>query len=76
MEWLQSVYFQFVQFIQGIPTWIFIGIFVVLFCTALLLIVKFFKKYNGEQKKFEKVSYIVFALIILAIIIYLTIIRK
>ena len=73
---MKSIYFQFVNFIQGLPTIWFLCIWLLLFALAFVLIIKFFKIYNGEQKKFEKVSLIIIAVLIFAVIIYLTYIRK
>ena len=73
---MKSIYYQFVNFIQSIPAIWFVCIWLLLFAGALILVVRFFKIYNGEQKKFEKISFIVLAVIILAILIYLTYLRK
>ena len=73
---MKSIYFQFVNFIQEMPAVWFICIWLLIFAVALVLVVKFFKIYNGTQKKFEKVSLMVLALLLTAILIYLTYIRK
>ncbi len=72
---MKSVYFQFVNFVQTMETWIFAIIWLLLFAWILVCIMKFFKKYNGEQKKFEKLSLIVLALILFALLAYLTYLR-
>jgi len=73
---LKSLYYQFVNFIQTMqPIW-FITVWMALFAGILLLVVKFFKIYDGTQKKFEKLSVLVIALVLFAILIYLTIIRN
>lgn len=73
---MQSLYYQFVNFIQEMqPVW-FVTIWCVLFCGVLIFVVKFFKIYNGEQKSFEKLSYIFLAIILFALLVYLTYLRK
>lgn len=73
---MKSLYYQFVNFIQTMnPLW-FMTIWLGLFAVTLVLVMKFFKIYNGTQKKFEKLSYIVLALMLFALIIFLTYIRK
>ena len=72
---MKSLYYQFVNFIQTLePLW-FTTIMLLLVAADLVLIMKFFKIYNGTQKKFEKVSYIVLAVLLLAVLIYLTYLR-
>jgi len=73
---MKSVYYQFVNFIQTMPSIWFITIWLALFGLDLVLVVKFFKIYNGTQKKFEKLSLIILAVLLLAIIVFLTYIRK
>ena len=73
---MKSLYYQFVNFIQTMePVW-FVIIWLLLFAVILVLVMKFFKVYNGTQKKFEKLSLIVLALLLFAVLIYLTYIRK
>lgn len=73
---MKSLYYQFVNFIQEMqPVW-FVTIWCVLFCGTLIFVMKFFKIYNGEQKSFEKVSYIFIAIILFALLVYLTYLRK
>lgn len=71
-----TFYYQFVNFIQELHTGWYMAIWVALAIGVLLCVMRFFKIYNGEQKKFEKVSLIIIAIILLALIIYLTYIRK
>ena len=72
---MKSFYYQFVNFIQTMsPLW-FTTIMLLLAAAELVLIMKFFKIYNGTQKKFEKISYIVLAVLLLAFLIYLTYLR-
>lgn len=73
---MESLYYQFVNFIQEMPVVWFVTIWTILFCGALIFIMKFFKIYNGEQKSFEKLSYIFIALICFALLVYLTYLRK
>ena len=73
---MKSLYYQFVNFIQTMnPVW-FITIWLGLFAVILVLVMKFFKIYNGTQKKIEKVSLIIVAILLFAVLIYLTYIRK
>ena len=73
---MDSIYYQFVNFWQEMkPLW-FLTICVALFALTLIFVVKFFKKYDGTQKEFVKLSYIVLAIIFFAILVYLVSIRK
>ena len=73
---MKAFYEKIVGYIQAIdPLW-FSVIWLGLFALALVLVMKFFKIYNGTQKKFEKLSYIVLALLVFALIIFLTMARK
>ncbi len=71
-----SFYYKFVNFIQEMHAGWFMALWVALAIGVLVCVMKFFKIYNGEQKKFEKVSLIIIAIVMLAMIIYLTYIRK
>lgn len=72
---MKSVYYQFVNFIQNLhPLW-FVTIVLLLFAVTLVLVMKFFKKYDGTQTSFEKISSIVLAIIIFAVLVYLTSLR-
>ena len=72
---MRSIYYQFINFVQTMrPLW-FMAIWLGLVAVILVLIMKFFKIYNGTQKKFEKLSLLVVALVLFAILIYLTNIR-
>lgn len=71
-----SFYNQFVNFIQTLsPLW-YITIWLVVFAGILMLVVRFFSIYNGTQKKFEKLSLLVLAILLFIALIYLTYIRK
>ena len=73
---MKEIYFQFASFIQSIkPIW-FSLIWLLIFALILVLVVRFFKIYNGTQKKFEKLSLIVLAILLFAILIFLTYVRK
>ena len=72
---MKSFYYQFVNFIQTMsPLW-FTTIFLLMSALILVFIMKFFKIYNGTQKKFEKISYIIVAVLLLVVLIYLTYLR-
>lgn len=72
----KSAYYQFVNFIQGLDKIVFASIWLLLFAFILILVMKFFKKYNGEQKKFEKLGTLFVAIVLIAAMIFLTYIRK
>ena len=73
---MKSLYYQFVNYIQSMDKLWFTSIWVAMFCVCLILIMKFFKIYNGTQKKFEKLSYIVVAILLFAALVFLTSIRQ
>ncbi len=73
---MKSIYYQFVNFIQELNALWFMAIWILLFAAILLLIVKFFKIYDGTQKKFEKVSLIIIAILLIAVLVFLTYIRR
>ena len=73
---MKSLYYQFVNFVAEMSTVWYVTIWTILFCGALIFIMKFFKLYNGEQKSFEKVSYIFIALILFALLVFFTYLRK
>ena len=73
---MKSLYYQFVNFVAEMSTVWYVTIWTVLFCGTLIFIMKFFKLYNGEQKSFEKVSYIFIALILFALLVFFTYLRK
>ena len=73
---LTSFYNQFVNFIQELHTACFVTIWVILLVGMLVCIMRFFKIYDGTQKKFEKVSLMIIAIILFALLIYITYIRK
>ena len=73
---MKELYYQFVNFIQEMPNIWFTTIWLGLMAVIFVLVVKFYKIYNGTQKNFEKISLLVLALILFAILIYLTYIRN
>ena len=72
---IRSFYYQFVNFIQEMDALWFLTIVVLLTLGVMLCTIKFLKRYNGTQKEFEKVSLIILAILLLAVLIYLVIIR-
>lgn len=72
---MRSIYYQFVNYIQELDAVWFASLILILFACALMCVVNFFKKYDGTQKKFEKLSKIVLALLILLVLIFLVNIR-
>lgn len=73
---MKSIYYQFVNFIQTIPSMWFTIAWLLTFAMILVLVMNFFKIYNGTQKKFEKLSYIVLAVLLFALLVFLTYLRK
>ena len=73
---MKSIYYQVVSFFQTMqPIW-FITMWLALFATIFIMVVKFFKIYDGTQKNFEKLSLIIGAILLFAVLIFLTCIRK
>ena len=54
----------------------FVSIVLIMFACTLVLVMKFFKIYNGTQKNFEKLSLLILALMLFALLIYLTFLRN
>lgn len=73
---MKSLYYQFVNFIQEMNGLVFATIWLLAVVAVLLLIVKFYKAHNGTQKTFEKISSLVLAVIIFALLIFITYLRK
>ena len=72
---LKSFYYQFINFIQEMPLGWFVAIWVATLAVMLLSTLKFFKKYNGTQKNFEKVSLMIIAILLFALLVYITYVR-
>lgn len=72
---MKAAYYQFVNFIQNMHTIWFITIFVCLVSGILLCVMNFFKAYDGKQKNFEKLGLLVLAILMFALLIYLTALR-
>lgn len=75
-EFFQSLYYQVVNFIQGIPNLWFGIICLLLFAGSLVSLMRFYKIYNGTQKSFEKVSLLIISLVLFAVLIILAYLRK
>lgn len=73
---MKQIYYQFVNFIQEMPQLWFVTIWLVLLAICFVCIMRFYKIYNGTQKTFEKVSLLIIAILIFALLVYLTYIRK
>ncbi len=72
---MKSAYYQVVNFFQSMqPLW-FATIWFVLLACGLLCVMKFFKAHNGTQKTFEKISFLILAILLFAFLIFLTYIR-
>ena len=72
---MKEAYYKLVNFIQEMPSLWFATIWLGLMAICFVLMVKFYKKYNATQTKFEKISLLVLTLILFAIIVYLTYVR-
>lgn len=73
---IKSYYYQLLNYIQDMPSiWFFI-IWMVLLAVIFILVIKFFKIYNGTQNKIEKGSLIFLAILLFAVLIFLTYVRK
>lgn len=73
---MKNLYYQFVNYVQTMPQLWFITIWLLMFALILVNVMKFFKIYNGTQKKFEKLSLLVIAILLFSALIFLTYIRK
>ena len=73
---MKSLYYQFVNFVQTMHAGVFVTIWLILMALVLVNIMKFFKAYNGTQKKFEKMGTFTLALILFAIVVFFTYIRN
>jgi hypothetical protein len=73
---MKSLYYKFVNIIQTMDSLWFISLWLVAVAIELVIIMKFFKIYNGTQKKFEKLSLLIIAVAVLALIIFITSLRK
>ena len=67
---MQSVYYQFVNYIQQMPKVWFTAILMALFVFSILSVVKFFKVYNGTQKNFEKLGSLFLGVVLLLFLIF------
>lgn len=73
---MKNLYYQFVNYIQTMSQLWFVTIWLLMFALILVNVMKFFKIYNGTQKKFEKLSLLIIAILLFAALIFLTYIRK
>ena len=72
---MKEVYYQVVNFFQTMPTIWFATIWIVVLAGILLCVMNFFKAHDGKQKKIEKISLLIFAILLFAFLIFLTYIR-
>lgn len=72
---MKSLYYQFVNFIQTMDGVVFYLLWLFMIALILVNVMKFFKIYNGTQKKFEKLSLLFTAILLFGILIFLTNIR-
>ena len=72
---MKSLYYQFVNLLNEIPSLIYLTICIVLFIGSLIMIMRFFKIYNGTQKRFEKLSLLVLSILLFIFLVYLVSVR-
>lgn len=73
---LKSYYYQFVNFIQEMNATWFVLIWLGLVVAILLSIMTFFRENSKENKKFVKGSMIILTILLFALLVWLTYIRK
>lgn len=74
----RSFYYQFVNFIQEMhPAW-FALLWLAIFVCSAMCVMKFFMayKHKNKQTKFVKVGVLISAVLLFALLIFLTYIRK
>ena len=69
---MRSFYYQFVNWVQAIPPLWFMTIFIAGISGTFMLIIKFFKKYDGSQTKFEKLSFLILAIMLFSVVAYIS----
>ena len=69
---MDSLYYQFVNYIQSIPPIWFYTIFFVGISGVILLMVKFYKKFDDSETILAKLKYVFLAIILFSIIAYIT----
>lgn len=69
---MDSLYYQFVNYIQSIPPIWFYTIFLVGISGVILLMVKFYKKFDDSETVLAKLKYVFLAIILFSIIAYIT----
>lgn len=72
----KSYYYQFINFIQEMSKGWFVAIWLVLLAAILLCVMTFFKENSKANKKFVKVSMMILAVLLFALLVWLTYIRK
>ena len=73
---MKSIYYQFMNFIQTMDSIWYVTLWFGLAALSLATILKFFKIYNGTQKKFEKLSLLVLTFVFFSCLVLLTAIRN
>ena len=73
---MESLYYQFVNYIQTMDQLWFVTLWMAMFAVILVLVMKFFKIYNGTQKKFEKLGLLFGAILLFGLLIFLTYTRN
>lgn len=73
---MKSLYYQFVNFIQRMNPFVFAAIWVVLLGLTFMFIIKFFNSYDNDKKRYKKTSFLIIGILIMAVLIFLTYLRK
>lgn len=73
---MKELYYNVVNLIQEMPYIWFSVIWLITFAVILVLVMKFYKVYNGTQKNFEKLGLFITAIVLFAVLIFLTYVRK
>lgn len=73
---MKELYYNIVNLIQELSAIWFSTIWLVTFAIILVLVMKFYQVYNGTQKNFEKLGLFITAIVLFAVLIFLTYVRN
>ena len=73
---MKNIYNQIVDFIRSIPNIWYVTLIIGLLVVSLLMFIKFYKSHDVVEKKAGKITYIIIALIFIAILIFIVSVRK
>ena len=72
----KSAYYQVVDWVQQLSALWYVTIWLCLLASVLFLVANFYKKYNGEQKKFEKIGLFILAIILIVFLVFISYARN